>query len=216
MSRTQPVKDGEFIAWASNIDAQCTTYQSQWQLPAASVQKLNLLTANAKTAYLANVNPELANHLTASNKKVAFLNLKNFLSLFVKSLVANDAVSESDLEAMGLPSRIHHFKQPDPVPTEAPTMTVVVGQHHDVTVYVSVLQHGHPSEYLSKKDYYGFVIRYRKEGETEWHEEHSTRLHITLMFDSEDAGKHLKLTSAWVNPRIQHGPWSDEDTVLIN
>jgi hypothetical protein len=216
MGRTQPTKDGEFIAWAGNIDTQCTAHQTEWELPSQSVQKLNLLTANAKTAYEANSNPELSNRLTAANKSVSFRLLRNFLSLFVKYLVFNEAVSENDLEAMGLPSRIHHAHQPIPVPTEAPVMTVIVGQHHDVTVYVSRPQHGHPSQHLSKSSYHGFVARYRKNDETEWKEEHSSALHLTLDFDAADVGKQLVVTAAWLNPRFMNGPWSNEETVLIN
>ncbi|MDR2119284.1 MAG: hypothetical protein LBP64_00210 [Tannerella sp.] len=215
MGRTQPVRDSEFIAWASNINLQCTEHQYEWQLSAVTVQKLNTLTENARVAYQANINPELSNRRTTANKKTAFLELRRFLSLFVKVLLANEAVDESNLAAMVLPSRIHHFHDRLPAPTDAPKMTIVAGRHRDVTVYVSVPRFGHPTEHLSRKGYYGFVLRYRKEGETEWHEKHSTRLHTTLMFDSEDAGKRLTLSVAWINPRIQHGPWSHEETVLI-
>jgi hypothetical protein len=216
MSRTLPRKDSEFIPVARNINDQCSTRQAEWQLDANQVLQLNALFGNADVAYQANLNPETANHLTASNKKVNFAALKAFLSTFVNVLVANTNISDADIEAMGLPSRDHHFHQPLPVPTDAPETTAVVGQHHDITVYVAIPQHGHPSEFLTKKGYHGFVVRYRKEGETEWHEEHSTRLHLTLLFDNEDEGKHLILATAWINPRIQHGPWSDEISVLIN
>ncbi|MDR1958543.1 MAG: hypothetical protein LBQ54_05815 [Planctomycetaceae bacterium] len=33
-----------------------------------------------------------------------------------------------------------------------PVLTVVVGQHHDVVVYVSTLQHGHPTQYLKGRE----------------------------------------------------------------
>jgi hypothetical protein len=190
--------------------------QAEWQLDANQVLQLNGLFGNADVAYQANLNPETANHLTATNKKVNFAALRVFLSTFVNVLVANANISNADIEAMGLPSREHHFHMPISVPDDAPDATVIVGQHHDTTVYVSIPQHGQPSEFLTKKGYYGFVVRYRKSDDTEWHEEHSTRLHITLLFNNEDEGKHLTLTTAWINPRIQHGPWSDEITVLIN
>jgi hypothetical protein len=214
--RTQPRKDAEFIAWGRNINDQCTVRQIEWNLDPNQVQQLNMFSGNADVAYQANLNPETANRLTASNKRVAIAAFRAFLGTFVNVLVANTAISESDLQAMGLPSREHHFHQPLPVPEVAPEVNVIVGQHHDITVYVAIPQHGHPSEFLTKKGYHGFVVRYRKETETEWHEEHSTRLHISLLFDSEDEGKHIILTTAWINPRIQHGPWSDEITVLIN
>jgi hypothetical protein len=214
--RTQPRKDAEFIAWARNINEQCTVRQSEWNLDTNQVQQLNMLNGNADVAYQNNLNPETANRRTAANKRVALAAFKVFLATFANVLVANTAISEADLEAMGLPSREHHFHEPLPPPSDAPENTAVVGQHHDVTVYVAIPQRGHPSEFLTKKGYHGFVTRYRKSDETEWHEEHTTRLHLTLLFDSEDEGKHLTLKTAWINPRIQHGPWSDEITVLIN
>jgi hypothetical protein len=216
MSRTLPRKDSEFIPAVHNINEQCSVHQAEWQLDANQTSQLNMLTVNAENAYQENLNPETANRRTATNKRVTFAALRAFLSTFVNVLVADQLISDTDLEAMGLPSREHHFHQPLPVPGEAPKVSVIVGQHHDVTLYVSIPQYGHPSEFLTKKGYHGFVVRYRKADETEWHEEHSTRLHLTLLFDSEDEGKHLIVTVAWINPRIQHGPWSDEITVLIN
>ena len=216
MGLTQPRKDADFIAWARNLANECYSRATQWELNPAQVEKLNVLTGAAEGAYNINKNPETRNRLSASNKRVAFADSKEFLSTYVNVLVANENISENDLQAMGLPSRIHHFHGPLPVPADAPETTAVVGQHHDITVYVAIPQHGHPSEFLTKKGYHGFVVRYRKEGDTEWREEHSTRLYLTLLFDSEDEGKHLALTTAWINPRIQHGPWSDEISVLIN
>jgi hypothetical protein len=216
MSRTLPRKDSEFIPMVRNLSDQCSLHQADWNLEAAPVTQLNQLVHDAEAAYRANLNPETANHLTATTKKVSFAVLRAFLSTFVNVLVANKLISDADIEAMGLPSREHHFHQPLPVPGEAPEVSVMVGQHHDVTLYVAIPQHGQPSEFLTKKGFHGFVVRYRKSDETEWHEEHSTRLHLTLLFDSGDEGKHLVVTVAWINPRIQHGPWSDEITVLIN
>jgi hypothetical protein len=213
---TQPRKDAEFIAWAGNVCSQCENNETIWDLDDAQVVKFSNLYGAANSAYVINQNPETANRQTAANKRVSFALLRTFLGTYVNVLVANTKISENELQSMGLPSREHHFHPPVEVPKDAPEVVAMVGQHHDVTVYVAIPQHGQPSEFLKKAGYYGFVIRYRKEGETEWHEEHSTRLHFTLLFDSEDEGKHLLLTAAWINPRIQHGPWSDEISVLIN
>jgi hypothetical protein len=216
MGLTQPRKDADFIAWANNILTQCVARQTEWQLNAAQVTQFQDLFKGAWDAAAANRNPETANRLTAANKRVSFAALRAFLSTFVNILVANTAISEGDLQGMGLPSREHHFHEPLAPPTEAPENTAVVGQHHDIIIYVAIPQHGHPSEFLTKKGYHGFVVRYRKDGETEWHEEYSTRLHLTLLFDSEDEGKHVTVKTAWINPRIQRGPWSDEISVMIN
>jgi hypothetical protein len=102
------------------------------------------------------------------------------------------------------------------LPSEAPDITVVIGQHHDVSIHVSIPQYGQPSEYVTQKGYHSFVMRYCKDDEGVSHEENTTRLHFTLLFNEEDYGKFVTVTVAWINPRIQHGQWSDEIRVLIH
>jgi hypothetical protein len=217
MPRTQPRTDAAYIAWARNIDSQCTAHQTDWHPDSGQVMQLNTLFANADAAYPANLNPETSSRRTAANKRIAFVQLRRFFGLYVNVLVANTHISEEELAGMGLPSREHHFHMPIPPPHEMPDLVAIVGQHHDVDLYASLPQHGHPSEHVTKTEYHGLVVRYRKEdGRDVWHEEISTRLHITLLFDEEDRGKYVTVTAAWINPRIQHGPWSDEIRVLIN
>jgi hypothetical protein len=214
--KTQPVKDADFIAWALNIKTQCTAHQMDWQLDADMVSTLGILVDNGNTAYLANANPETTNRATSAAKRAAFKTLKPFMSNCTMALVVNTHVPDDALDAMGLPSRTHHYHTPLPEPGEEPDIHAVVGQHGVVTVYVKIPQQGHPSEYMTRKGYHGFVVQYRKAGDTEWREEHTTRLHISLSFDSEDTGKNLEVKAAWINPRLQRGPWSDAITVLIN
>jgi hypothetical protein len=216
MGRTQPTREREFIAWALNLDARCTEQQQQWNLNPASVQTLNELTHIADTAYQHNCNPETCNRRSRAGKKTSIAALRAFLRFFVYALLSNEAVSENDLKAMGLPSRKRHARQPLPVPADAPAVSVEATQGHEVRVFVRVPQHNHPTESLTRKAYHGFAVRYRKDDEAEWHEEHSTRLHTILVFNSEDTGKHLTLAAAWINPRLQRGPWSNEIHAWIN
>jgi hypothetical protein len=180
------------------------------------MKKLNTLSGDAAEAYQATLNPETHNRPTITRKKVAFATLKAFLNKFVPALVANRLISESDLELMGLSPIRRHYRQPPPPPAVAPEVSTTVGQGHEVIVYASKSQHGHPSETLPKKDHFGFVVRYCKEGETEWHEIYTTHYRLTLRFNDSDEGKQLTLAAAWINRRIQYGPWSDEIHVLIN
>ncbi|MDR0692078.1 MAG: hypothetical protein LBF69_03465 [Prevotellaceae bacterium] len=142
MAKTFPVKEADFLAFALNIDSQCTAHEGDWVLNPGLVMKLHTLTVAAKAAYEANANPEEANRRTAAAKDVHFGELKVYLSTVVKTLELNEAVTEDDLRAMGLPSREHHFHEPLPEPADAPEDSVVSGQHHDISVYVSTPQHG--------------------------------------------------------------------------
>jgi hypothetical protein len=210
-----PTKDAEFISWAKNINAKSTANQALWNLNDMQVSKLNGLTENAESTWKTNGNPETANRRTSAEKKQAFSELKHFLSRFTDSFYGNDAITDADMEAMGLRPRKMHSTRPKPEPDEAPEVRAMIGQHHEVTVYVSKTQHGEPVRSLNTK-YYGFIVRYRKDGEEGWQQQMSTRLHTTLHFDPEDRGKQLRFAVAWLNGRLQHGPWSNEIATQIN
>jgi hypothetical protein len=79
-----------------------------------------------------------------------------------------------------------------------------------VDIYVSTLQHAHPTEFLSDKKYGGFLLRYKFDDAVEWKAVISTKLHHTLIFTEDYVGKHITLQAAWVNTRMLPGPWSDE------
>jgi hypothetical protein len=42
------------------------------------------------------------------------------------------------------------------------------------------------------------------------------RLRTDISFDGKDTGRRFELMAAWINPRLQHGPWSHELSGVIN
>ena len=211
-----PIKDGEFIAWARTIYNDCEKNVETWKIDMDQLTQFSNLVAIAEDAYRQNVNKEFRNKASVSIKDAEFLRLKQFLQTFINTLEGNLNIPDEAITSMGLRPRHPHAHQPIPVPTEAPVLTAVVGQHHDVTVYVSTLQHGHPTEFLKDGKYAGFMLKYLVDGETQWQSVVSTQLHYNLIFTDADEGKYIRLQAAWINPRIQNGPWSEEVKELIN
>jgi hypothetical protein len=211
-----PRKDGEFIAWASTIYDDCSQSATPWQIDSDLLQQFDTLLDEAKTAFENNSNRELKNRSTVSLKNAAFVALKHFLSPFINMLIGNLHVPDEAITSMGLRPRHFHTRQPLPIPSEAPVLTAIVGQHHDVTVYVSNLQHGHPTERLKNEKYAGFLLKYRLDDTEQWQFLISTKLRHTLILENEDEGKHIFLQAAWVNPRMKNGPWSEEVKELVN
>ncbi|MDR1140614.1 MAG: hypothetical protein LBL62_02910 [Planctomycetaceae bacterium] len=214
--RYKPETDAEFIAWAGTIHRDCTQNAGMWNLDPMLLNQFSTLYDTAETKYHLNTNKDLKNRVTVNAKNAAFAVLKSFLSMYINTLEGNPNVPDEALSDMALRPRHPGAHQPIDVPTEAPVLAVIVGQHHDVTVYVSTLQHGHPTHFLKDGKYAGFMLQYKFEGETEWHTVISTKLHHILNFTEAEEGKYIILRAAWVNPRMQNGPWSDEVRELIN
>jgi hypothetical protein len=205
--------DEQFIGYANTINDQCTTHSSEWNIDSARLSTLNTLTTNANHTYEANRDRSTRNLVTSTNKKTAFGELKHFLSLFVDYLEGNLSVPDSALAIMGLRPRTHHASLPKNRPEEAPVLEVMK-QHDEMTAYVSRRELGHPTQSVTRPKYHGFKLRWKFEDETSYRTEVSTRLHHTIHFDRTDETKRVVMAAAWMNARLEEGPWS-EDVVEI-
>jgi hypothetical protein len=210
-----PLKEAEYLGWAQNIVQTSETNAQEWGIQAGWLAQLREFYQTAQTAWDTNNNPATKNHATVTAKNAAIATLKGQISMFINFLESNARVPDAALATMKLRPRHPHAHQPRPVPVEAPVLTVITGQHHDITVYVATLQHGHPTEYLGA-GYHGFLLKYQFEGDAEVHQLVSTRKHRTLVFDETKEARYVKLSAAWVNARIEPGPWSEEVRELVN
>jgi hypothetical protein len=201
--------DEQFIAYAGTINSQCTEHATEWNIDPARLGTLQALTTGAVTAYEANIDMATRNLITSTNKKTAFGELKHFLALFIDYLEGNLSVPDDALAVMSLRPRTHHAVQPLPRPDDAPLLKVVK-QHDEMTVYVTRSELGHPARSATLKKYHGFKLRWKFEDETAFRTEISTRLHFTLHFGREDETKRVILSAAWVNPRLEEGPWTED------
>jgi hypothetical protein len=206
--------DGQFIAYANTIDEQCTENATPWNIDPLRLHTLNTLTVNANHAFTANSDRAKHNHMTSTNKKMAFGELKHFLSPFIDFLEGNLLVPDSALENMNLRPRVHHAHLPIGRPTDIPAIKILQ-QHDELTVYVFRSELGQPTQSTTQPEYAGFKMRWRFEGETVDRIEVSTRLHHTIFLDREDETKRIILAAAFINPRLEEGPWSGDVVVVI-
>jgi hypothetical protein len=189
---------------------------TKWKIDNTKMQELGGIANTAKSAYSENINPEEKNRRTSKTKIEAFSALREYMSIFTLTLIANLNIGDDDLAAMGIRPRKRHAYMPLPTPPHAPNLEVISGQHHEVSAYASIPQLGHSTTYLKDHGVFGIRLRTRLEGESEWRERDYTRVHVSLAFNDEDVGKHLSVAVAWINPRLENGPWSDTITVIIN
>jgi hypothetical protein len=206
--------DAQFIAFVNSINGQCNEHKTEWNIDVDSLTTFDTLLAHANSAYEANHNPALKNHTTAVNKKAAFDELIRFMGQFINYLEANLAVPEESILAMGLRPRTHYYHRPLPPPPDRIALSFVQ-KHDEITVYAARPKHDHSTSGTGPAHYHGFAVRYKIEGEAKYQTEISTRLRHTIHFDHADVGKRVFISAAWVNPRLEPGPWSDEFTEII-
>jgi hypothetical protein len=205
--------DAQFLGQANLINEQCHEH-GEWNIEPARLTTYDAVLAHANTAFAANSNEATKNAITSAAKKVAFGELKHFLGPFIDYLEVNTNVPDEAIAYMGLRSRQHHAHQPLPRPAEAPVISVR-RQHDELTVYIARPEHDHPTAGVAPTQYHSFVIRYKIEGDADEKMVISTRLHYTLFFERADEGKRVTLSAAWVNPRLEPGPWSEEISEVI-
>jgi hypothetical protein len=214
--RRQITKDSEWIVWLLEFYNTLNTNKTEWAIPAQALQQFATLVSNARRDYKANANPVAKNHKTAFAKDESFRHVREYLTSFLPLIISNDKIGNQDLEGMGLHTRdvVHH--NPLARPAEYIELEVIPGKLHQLDVYASIPRLGQATHHLKAHQGYTLMLRYKREDEYEWHELHSSRLHVNLAFDAEHAGKNVTISGAWINPTFQRGPWSDEVTVLIN
>jgi hypothetical protein len=199
--------DADFIAFVLDLYDQVIDRQLDWKLEPDQILSLGNLKRAAVEAYDENKAPSTRNHRTSVAKKEAFGNLKHFLGILINSLEANPNVSDADLADMHLRPRIQPVHKPLPVPTEMPLIQTSQ-QHDEITIYVTRSEQGQPAHGVQLKPYHGFKLRWKFEDEKDFHYEVTTRVHYTLFFDAEDETRRVSIAVAWVNPRLQEGPWT--------
>jgi hypothetical protein len=95
-------------------------------------------------------------------------------------------------------------------------LSIINNAPGEIKAFVTVEQHGHPVSSLSELGYGGFVLLYLVEGETNWFKVFSTSLHTVVKFTEEQRGKRVTCFAAWVNPRLEEGPHSEEVIVIVS
>jgi hypothetical protein len=206
--------DAEFIALSRTISEQCHSHKTEWALNDDQLNNLAALLATAESAYEANLDSATKNATTSIYKRAAFDELKRFLGMFVNYLEGYDRVPDSAIELMGLRPRHPQGRQSLPPPQEAPAISVEK-LSDEMIFYVMRPKHGQPTSGVGLPHHHGFKLRWKYADAAEWREVVSTRLHTTLYFDREDEGKRIIFAAAWVNPRLQEGPWCKEQMEIV-
>jgi hypothetical protein len=207
--------DKDFISLANTIETQCTEHAEEWRLDTERLRTLNMLTSIANIAYEKNSNRAIRNLITVNHKRAAFSELRNFLSPFINYLLGNLSVPDEALAVMNLRPRRRKARHPRPRPQEIPLIKVEQ-RHNELKIYVNRPELGHPIQSSGRENYAGFKLRWRFDNEVTDHIEMSTRLYHTLFFNREDETKRVILAAAWMNHRLEEGPWSEDITEIVS
>jgi hypothetical protein len=206
--------DGKVLIYTSDVCNQCKEHATEWKIEPERLAELTALVDATRKAYEAGRNRSLRNHITTVAKDNAFKELKQFFSVFTNYLIGNLAVPDEALAVMNIRPRVRSPRYPLPAPVESPLLSVTV-RHGEMVIYAVRGEHGQPTQGVQHKGYHGFKIRWRFSDEEVWRIELSTRLRHILSFEQKDEGRRVVIAIAWVNPRLQEGPWSSTISSVI-
>jgi hypothetical protein len=206
--------DSQFLVFATTINKVCHTNATEYGLDAKGLFNFDTLLATAKSAYEANIDEITKNVTTSMAKKAAFAELKHFLGMYIDALEGNPKVPDTDIALMGLRPRHPQGHRPLPPPQVLPGLSVRK-LNDEMIFYAARPEQDQPTAGVGLPHYHGFKVRWKYDGTEDWHEIVSTRLHATLYFDHEDEGKRIIFKAAWVNPRLQEGPWTKEMNEIV-
>jgi hypothetical protein len=219
MSRSKlPDEPHALLGYSRLIENTASANQKsdQWNLDTQRLAALKAANDHLDATLKANDQPETKNHFTVIAKNEAVAALKTILRGFINYLIGKtDKITDENLRQMGIPPRHHTRHEPLPPPAEAPVVVIRTGHNHDADLYFFDNQAGHPTQYLANPNYYAVLLKHRLKDEKECQQLTVTRKHLTLHFDPAAAGKELEVTAAWLNPRLEPGPWSDLEAAII-
>jgi hypothetical protein len=212
-----PRKDRELVPYAREIESQCRMNLAPglWNIDVAALDRLAALVAGAESALEANAARETKNHFTVVHQQEACRALHRELGVFINYLLGNPRVPDFQINAMGIRPRHRTARSPLPPPREAPVLSVFTGRPRMATLFLSDNQAGHPTEFLTSSPRRAAHVQYRLAGAAEWENLHLTRKRHILELGQEASGRYLQVRAAWLNPRLQAGPWCDERRAMV-
>ncbi|MDR1191312.1 MAG: hypothetical protein LBK60_06585 [Verrucomicrobiales bacterium] len=207
---------GKLIPYAKNIAERCRANLPRWHINPDTLADLERLIAAADKAYAANLPKSTRNSVSVIRKNSTFRALQPALSAFINFLLSKDSgVPDTDLLGMGIRPRQRVHRSPLPAPAEAPLLVSRITAHLTISVTVSVPQLGHPTEFLAPPAYRATHLQYKLADEPEWENVFMPRKRHALRFKDHALGRRCFIRAAWLNPRLEAGPWSDIKSVIV-
>jgi hypothetical protein len=94
-------------------------------------------------------------------------------------------------------------------------MVSVTRAGFEVTLHFVQQEHDRLTESIMEEFVHGAVIEYRFEGETAYRKEIVTKKKYTFFFTEEDEGKRVSVRVAWVNSKLEAGPFCREFSFVV-
>ncbi|MDR2413825.1 MAG: hypothetical protein LBD64_02420 [Odoribacteraceae bacterium] len=185
MGLVQPRREADFIIWVNVIYAEVVTHATVWKLDNDVLQRLSLLYHDAKNAYDDNLDKNTRSRATVSKKNESFRCLREFMRLFERSLSGNLNITNEEIIAMGLPSRIRHAGYYLSMSRYASGTKVAFGECRELEIFVSVPQLGHSTSYVRGEEDCDTSLKYKKKGGKMWVKINYAGRHVTIRLTDE-------------------------------
>ncbi len=207
-----PRKDIDLNNWVIPFAAYIATNGTTMSIKAAIMLALANAVAVWKTAYAGVANPATATSIAVSLKKEARVELEAVLRPLLRQIQANPDTTDDMRTAMNIHITTGTHTRAA-VPTTAPQLTVVNGQHQSHTIVICDVNT--PGSTVKPAGVKGCNVYFKVGGpapldisEMALHGVASTSPHAA-QFAGAQAGKAVYYCGCWVNTHDETGPMSD-------
>ncbi|MDR2809005.1 MAG: hypothetical protein LBB84_00395 [Tannerellaceae bacterium] len=171
------------------------------------------------TAYAAWVNPETRTPIAIAAMREAEKVFLPYYRELYKLVKANPLVTDTDLEAMGFPSREADTPTPSPVAVDAPEFGVVPLVDH--RLHIDYYPAGSKRKKGKPKGQHGAELRWAFSDTPIMNTNDllnsvfDTDSPVVLDFSGDDQGRFVYFAMRWENTRGEKGPWSHIERALV-
>ena len=222
-----PRSNKAYLEYVDNILETVRANMTAWGISTTEFKRVENPYLNTRKAYDRNAAKATRGDKSAADLHVDMQRLKPIISDFVISLRGNLTISDDMLIIMNIPLRRRTYHQAHPAPEDDAVFEFRRIAHLLYQIVMQSLAAGHPRQTMTdRRRHHGYWFDYiiidhdapipDPETITNWEHREFTKLRETITFPASAEGKRLIGRAAWINRRLQNGPWSEPVNITLS
>ena len=216
-----------YLEYVGNILETVRPNMTAWEISTTRFKRVENPYLNTVKSYDKNAAKATRGDKSAIDLHDDMKKLRPIVAVFVIFLRGNTNIPDDMLAVMNIPPRLRTYHQAQPAPDDDAVFEVRRVAHLLYQILMQSLAAGHPRQTMTdRRRHYGYRFEYiiidhaapipDIETITNWEFLEFTKLRNNITFPQAAEGKRLIGRAAWINNRLQPGPWSEPVNITLS